>query len=214
MWILMDIVAFIVLLITVILLLPVYIIIKTDQNGEIIFRYKILSKTFGENPDPNNPIVKTLKNITGVARLDKEKLKENATKGNLLDTVSESISLIMGLLKRLLGLLKHCKVNVLKVKIVCGESCVAQAAVNYGICWALISPLLSFIHSSMKIREKGESIEVFCNYETPDSHYEFETVLVVRVFRVLAVLLRAVADEKRRVSKKDTANQKSPKSDS
>ena len=47
MWIFLGIIAFIILLITVILLLPVYVIIKTDETGEVIFRYKILFKTYG-----------------------------------------------------------------------------------------------------------------------------------------------------------------------
>ena len=76
MWIFLGIVAFLALLITVILLLPVYVIIKTDKNGELIFRYKFLNKIYGEDPDPNNPVVKTLKKASGVSRLEKDKLKE------------------------------------------------------------------------------------------------------------------------------------------
>ncbi len=208
MWIFLSILAFIILLITVILLLPVYIIIKTDQNGEMIFRYKILFKTFGEDPNPDNPIVKTLKEISGVTRLDKEKLKESAKKGNLLETLNDSFSLILGLLKRLLGLLKFCTVKVLKVKIVCAESDAAQTAIDYGRCYAVVSPLLSFLHSSMKIRPKGEDINITCNFEKAESYYEFETVLVVRVFRVLGALFRAAYDEAQRISRKEAIDNK------
>ena len=46
MWIVLSIIAIIMLLITIILLLPVTVIIKTNRQGELIFRYKILFKTF------------------------------------------------------------------------------------------------------------------------------------------------------------------------
>ena len=59
MWIFLGILLFIATLITVILLLPVYIIIKSDENGELVLLYKFVGKTFGEEPDPKNPIVVT-----------------------------------------------------------------------------------------------------------------------------------------------------------
>lgn len=204
----LGILAFIILLVTVILLLPVYIIIKTDKNGEMIFRYKILFKTFGEDPDPDNPIVNTLKEISGVTRLDKEKLKESVKKGNLLETLNDSFALILGLLKRLLGLLKFCTVKVLRVKIVCAESDAAQTAIDYGRCYAAISPLVSFLHSKMKIRKKGEDINITCNFETRESSYDFEAVLVVRVFRILVALFHAAFDEVKRVSQNEASQNK------
>ena len=87
MWIFLGIIFFILLLITIILLLPVSFIIKTDQDGDFVVLYKILFKTFGENPNPDKPIVKALKNISGVTRLDKDKIKESSKKGELLTTL-------------------------------------------------------------------------------------------------------------------------------
>ena len=52
MWIAIGIAGFIAVLITVILLLPVKVIIKNDENNELILRYRFLFKTYGENPDP------------------------------------------------------------------------------------------------------------------------------------------------------------------
>ena len=71
MWIFLGILLFLAVLITVILMLPIYVIIKTDQNGELIIRYRFLFKTYGENPDPNNKIVKTLKEASVLRRLKK-----------------------------------------------------------------------------------------------------------------------------------------------
>ena len=61
MWIVLIVIACLALLITVICLLPVKVLLKNDAQNPLILRYKFLGKTFGENPDPNDPIIKTLK---------------------------------------------------------------------------------------------------------------------------------------------------------
>ena len=66
MWIALGIVGFLAALITVILILPVKVIIKSDGNDELYLRYKFLGKTYGEDPDPNDPIILMLKKAGGV----------------------------------------------------------------------------------------------------------------------------------------------------
>lgn len=198
MWIFLGIILLIALLIAIFLLLPVHIIIKTDQNGEMIFRCKILFKTFGEESNPDSTVINNFKEMLGLTRLDKDKLKENAKKGSFLETVNESFTLIIGLLKRLFELLKFTKIKTLKVNIICAENDAAQTAIDYGRCYALVSPLLSFIHSSVKIKRRNENINITCNFETNQSYYDFEAVLVLPIFRILGALLRAARDESRR----------------
>ncbi len=205
MWIFLGIVAFIVLIITAILMLPVYVIIKTDATGELIFRYKFLNKIYGENPDPNNPIVKTLKDASGVSRLEKDKLKSSVESGSLSSTVSESLTLILSLLKRLLALLKYCRVKKLKLKIVCAKTDAAETAISYGKCYAVVAPFIGFLHSVMKISRKGEDISIDCDYVSAQDVFEFETLLMVRVFRVIVALFLAALDEAKRISQKEEA---------
>ena len=76
MWIALGIVGGLAALITVILLLPVKVIIRNDEQNELILRYKFLFKTYGEDPDPNDPIIKALKEASGVNRFQKRELKE------------------------------------------------------------------------------------------------------------------------------------------
>lgn len=194
MWIVLSIIAIIMLLITIILLLPVTVIIKTNHQGEFIFRYKILFKTFGENPDPNQPIVKALKKITGVNRLTAKTLKTN----NLLPDIKEKILVITGLLKQLVQLLKSCTVKTLKINIVCAGEDAANTVMNYGICHAVISPLLAFVHSAMKVRKNCEKINISTNFSANSGLFEFETVLATKVFFVLVALLRLTRDEAKR----------------
>ena len=208
MWIFLGIVAFLALLITAILMLPVYIILKTDTNGELILRYKFLNKIYGENPDPNNRVVKTLKDASGFSRLEKDKLKNSVKSGSLSNTVSESLTLIISLLKRLLALLKYCKIKILKIKIVCAEGDAAQTAINYGRCYAVLAPFMSFLHSTMKISKKGEDISINCDYLKEKGVFEFETLLQVRIYRVIVALFLAAFDEAKRISKQETDNSK------
>ena len=92
MWIVLTIFAFLAIVIAVILLLPVKVIIKNDEKQGFVLRYKWLFKTFGENPNPNDPIVKALKQAGGVDRFEKANLKKNLRTEGLQKTVSDSYS--------------------------------------------------------------------------------------------------------------------------
>lgn len=205
MWIFLSILLFVSLLITAILMLPIYVTIKTDENGEFYFRYKILNKTFGENPDPNDPLVKILKSASGISRLEKDSLKTNIEKTSLLKTVKESFSLIVDLLKELVGLLKYCKAKVFKLNIVCADTDAAEAAIAYGQCCAIVSPVLGYLSSLINIKPSGKDINILCDYNSDNSSFYFETVLVVRLCRVLAALFRAIIAEAKRIAKKRNA---------
>ena len=200
MYIFLSILAIIIALITIILLLPVYIIIKTDQDGEVIIRYKILWLVFGENPNPNHPILKSVKQTIGVTRLEKDGFKKNAnSKKELSENVKGSFSIIIGLLKRLLELLKSCTIKTLKIDIVCAESDAAQAAINYGICHAVLSPFLADLHSFMKVKRNAQKINITCDYLKNEGSYDYDIVLYVSVFRVIVAIFKAEFDEAKRL---------------
>ena len=199
MWIVLSVLLFLILLITAILLLPVYVTIKTDENGELYFRYKILHKTFGENPNPNDPLVKILKSASGISRLEKDSIKTNIKRTNLLKTVKDSFSLIIDLLKELLGLLKYCKAKVFKLHIVCADTDAAEAAITYGECCAIAVPVLGYVESLIDIDPSVKDVNISCDYNSVKGSFYFETVLVVRLCRVLAALFRAVLAEANRI---------------
>ena len=205
MYIFLGILAFIVILITIVLLLPIYVIIKTDQNDEVIFRYKILWKTFGEDPDPNQPIVKALKQALGVNRLDKKNFQNKSDSDEMLDSFKGSFTLIIGLLKRLVQLLKHCTIKKLNINIVCADEDAAQTAMNYGMCYAVACPLLALLRSYIKVIPRGEKLNIACDYDAKESSYSFDIILSVMFFRVIAAIFRAAFDEAKRTSA-DTAS--------
>lgn len=205
MWIFLSVIAFLALLITAILLLPIFVTIKIDEENDFYIRYKILHKTFGENPDPNNPIVKTLKNASGISRLEKKPSEESKEDDGLLETVKDNLSLITDLLKELLNLFKRCKTKTFKLKIICADENAADAAISYGECCAVVYPILGYLHSIINIRKRGKKIDISCDYNGSEGEFSFETVLVIRLFRVLGALFRTVVAEAKRLAAEQTA---------
>lgn len=200
MWIFLGILLFLVCIITVILLLPVYVIIKSNADDSFYFRYKFLGKTYGENPDPNDPIVKTLKSASGISRLEKDAIKKNIRDNNLIKTLREDFTLVVDLLKELLGLVKRCKAKVFRLEIVCANSDAAEAAIKYGTCCAVAYPLLGYLRSLIRIKSSGEEVNISCDFNSDESRFSFETILVIPVYRVLGAFLRAAFKEAKRLA--------------
>ena len=107
MWIAFSILGVLAIIITIILLMPVKVIVKNDEKDVLILRYKLLFKTYGENPNPNNPIVKTLKKAGGVERLEIESVQQGIRSDGLQKTITNSYSALISLLKELVFLLKQ-----------------------------------------------------------------------------------------------------------
>lgn len=199
MWIALGIIGFLAALITVILLLPVKVIIKNDDQEPLILRYRFLFKTYGEDPDPNNPVVKALKTASGVDRLSKETLQESVRSGGLQKSVTETFSILKNLAKELWTLLKLCKVTKLHIDICCAGDDVDQAAIRYGACSAVTYSFVNWIRGYFRVRQRGCKVNVTCDPFGEKSVFRYEVVLIVRVKQVLAGLWRAAMAEAKRM---------------
>ncbi len=194
MWIFLGIILFLTLLVILFLSLPIYLIIKTDNEGRIIFLFKVLHKTFGQSHTSDGGIIKTLKKATGT-----DKFEEKSKKAS---SFNDLIGLIIDVLKELIGLVKHCTADKFKLKIICANEDAATAAISYGACCAAVYPLSGFLHSAMKIKKSGEDITVDCIYQNDKAEFFVEIVLSIRVFRVLGAALTVLYREiKRRMQK-------------
>ena len=205
MWIVLSILALLAVIITVILLLPVKVIIKNDDNDILILRYRLLFKTYGEDPDPNDPIVKALKRAGGIDRLEKTAVQENIQADGLQKTIRESYSLIVDLLKELLALLKNGTVTKLNIRIQSAGEDPADAAINYGIYQAATHTLVAVLREFVKIRKRGCKIDIGCNFYEQKTLFRYHLVLNIPFFRVLAAFWRAALAEAKRTA--DEANQ-------
>ena len=203
MWIALAIIGFLAMLITTILLLPVKVIIKNDENNQLIFRYKYLFKTFGENPDPNDPIVKALKSATGVDRLQKDAVQKNIQNDGLKKTVTESYSMLVDLLKQVVRLLKRCVITRLHIQILCTGDNAAEAAVHYGQCSAATYSLLHLLANFLKIKKRGCKVDIGCDISGAKPVFRYDVMLSIRAGLVLAALWDvAMAETKRMSSRK------------
>jgi hypothetical protein len=202
MWIALGIVGGLAAIITVLLLLPVKVILKNDEQNLLIFRYKYLFKTFGEDPNPDDPIVKALKSATGVDRLNKASVKENIGTDGLLKTVKESFSMVVDLLKEILRLLGRGKVSKLQVTIRCTGDGADEAAIHYGECCAAAYSLLNLLQGYVKVRRKGCNVDIACDFMGDKPVFRYDLEIKIRAGRVLGALWRVAWAEVKRTQAK------------
>lgn len=199
MWILLGILGFLAALITVILLLPVRIILKNNENEPLILRYRFLGKTFGEDPDPDDPIVKMLKSATGADRLDRKAVQQSIESDGLQKAVSQTFTTLAALVKEIVNLLKVCKITKLHVIIRSAGEDAAEAAIHYGGCCAAAYTLLDILGHYTKLRKRSCNIDIACDYEGEKTLFRYDLVLTIPVWRVLKALWKVAMDEAKRM---------------
>ena len=208
MWIVLAVIGFLALLITVICLLPVKVLLKNDEENALILRYKLLGKTFGENPDPNDPIVKTLKKAGGVDRLEKQNLQTSISNDGLKKTVSDSYTTLIGLIRELLFLLRYGVITRLHVHIRCTGTDAAETAIHYGECCSATYSLVNALNSYIKIRKRGCNLDIGCDFLGKKPEFRYDVVLQIRLGRVLAGFWRVVLAEAKRSAQEQMGQQK------
>ena len=199
MWIALAVVGFVAILIAVIWLLPVKIIIENDEQNQLLLRYKFLFKTYGENPNPNDPIVRTLKTATGVSRLEGKAVQKNIHKDGLKKTVTESFTMLVDLFEEVIAILKYCKITAFRVDILCIGEDAAEAAIRYGQYSAVVYGLLSALQNLTKIRKRGCKINIACNFFDQEPIFRYHVVLSVSLGRVIMALWKVAQAEAKRM---------------
>ncbi len=199
MWIALTIIGFLATLITVILLLPVKILIRNDENGELMLRYKFLFKTYGEDPDPNAPLIKILKTAVGADRLSGKSVQESIRKDGLKRTVKDTYRLLINLLKEIVELLQYGTITRLHVEIRCTGDGADEAAIQYGQYCTATYGLLNALRSFLKVRKQGCKIDISCDFLGEESVFNYDVVLAIRFGRVLAGFWKVALAEARRM---------------
>ncbi len=208
MWIALSILALLAALITVIWLLPVKVLVYNDENNELNLRYRFLFKTYGEDPDPNAPIIKMLKKAGGVDRLKKNVTRKNIQTAGVRQTVTESYTILMDLLREIVALLKVCTVTRLRVTIRSAGEDAAEAAIHYGQYCAATHGLLASLRSLLKVRNRGCQIDIGCDYAARKEIFRYDAVLLVRFGRVLVSFWHIAMEEARRMAAEKQNQQK------
>ena len=206
MWIFLGIVAVLAAVIFVLLMLPIHFIIKTDENGELFLRYTFLGKVYGEEPNPNSPLVATLKKVSGVSRLEKGNFREDTKKLGVTGSVSQYCRIIIDLLREICLLLGKCTAKRFVIEVVCSEEDAADTAISYGRAYAILSPIVGVLSAVMKIRKKGQRISVICDYSGKGASLKYDFLLRIRLHHAIAALWRITMKEARRTVDRSLAS--------
>ena len=209
MWVLWNILTILAALITLILLLPVKIILKNDEENQFTLRFRFLFLTFGadtkkKSTSGDNPIVSALLSATGFDRFQTKTVEKSIRNDGLKKTVSESYTMLTELLREAVALLKRCTVSRLQIKIRCSGDDAAQVAIRYGqYCTATYS-LLSVLRNFIKIRKRGCSIDISSNFPAAESVFRYEVVLSFRAARILTGFWRIALGQFKRMAAQKT----------
>lgn len=183
------------LIVAAILMLPVDIIIRSDQKGRLQFRFKLLFKEYGEKSNPSSPIAKAVKKTIGIDKLETAEIKKKLKEKSYLPTAEETISILKGLLSELGHILKHFTARLFKIEFSCATQDAADAAINYGQYCALIYPLTAGLGAFIKIPKRARKIKVGFAPELSEDKIEYEIIIRVRVVRVLIAFFRIALKE-------------------
>lgn len=212
MWILYSLLAILAVLVALIMLLPVKIILKNDENNKLLLRYRLLFLTFGNGSqkkaeDSGSPVAKAIGAATGVDRLQIKTVQNNIRSNGLQKTLSDSYGMLTELLREVVSLLKHCRVTRLHIQIRCGGNDADQVAIHYGQCCAATNTLLNTLRNFIKIRDRGCKINIGCNF-FGDSDFRYEVILAFPIRRVLMGLGKILLRQAKYTSAQKKSSQK------
>lgn len=196
------------LLITVICLLPVYVYIYYDDEKGLQLRYRLLWKVFGEDPDPNNPILKLLKELSGVSKFDSvTSIKKTVSDSGVSHTLKQVGDVLISLLRQLVWILPRCRVRKLELRAVCAEGEPDEAAMEYGKLCAAVYPIVGIVDNIIPINRRRLRLDLRCDFEAERSAFDLTAVIRARLGSALRALWHIVLDE----AKAESENQSSAK---
>ena len=185
----------ILLLVAVILCLPVSVILLRDEERPFLILYRFLWFTFGEEPDPDNPVTKAAVKVLGLDRLESvDRLKKEADRSGVAETAGDLALVLKELLGRIVWILPRCRVKTLRIRSVSGGEDAAAVAMDYGMVCAVVYPLIGWIESALRVSKRGEKVEIGCDYDAEGSTFEMNVRLSVRIWTVLLALIHIVRE--------------------
>lgn len=202
MWIALGIVGGLAALLYIIWMLPLNVIIKNDENNNLLLHYRFLGRLYGELPDPNNPILLQLKKSSGVARIEKQ-LGDGKLTGTTMEELKELLKIIGDLLRELTGILKHCTAKIFRIHVVCHRDNAADTAIAFGRTSSLVYGFATAAENVMKIPKRGRDVRVDCDFSGEKKQTRYEFVIMARFGRVLCALWRLAMEEVRREKKQE-----------
>ncbi|MBQ3217059.1 MAG: hypothetical protein IJB35_04495 [Oscillospiraceae bacterium] len=184
------------LLIALICLLPVYVYVYYDEENSLQLRYRLLWMVFGEEPDPNNPILRLVKDLTGIAKFESlGSVKKTVSSSGISYTVQQFLEVLLSLLRQVVWLLPRCRLRKLELEAICAGNEPDDTAMEYGRLCAAVYPLVGVVDRIMPINRRKLRLDLRCDFEAAKSGFSLEAVIRTHVGPVLLALWRVVLDE-------------------
>ncbi len=203
-----------VLLITVICLLPVYLYVYYDGENSLQLRYRLLWMVFGEVPNPDNPILKLVKELSGLSKFDSvSSLKKTVSSSGVGYTLQQISEVLISLLRQVVWILPRCRLRKLELRAVCAEKDPDEAAMEYGKLCATVYPIVGVIDSIVPIYRRKLLLDLRCDFDAEQSDLSLTAVVRARAGSVLRALWRIILDEAKAEAAR-TASQPSSKNSS
>lgn len=189
-WIILGILAAIALILGIILALPVDVLFLLDEENGFRILYRFLGKRYGEERNPNNPIVKGLKRVLGLSHLDSVKtIRSTVENHGAAVTLKETLATLWDLIERILWILQYCSISKCRIISICGGE---DAPLDYGTSCAVIYPLVSYFESVARLRPRNKEVRIQCDYDRPEGSLELEIAVRVHILHVLRALLHII----------------------
>ena len=189
----MLIAAIIAALIFGIFMLPIHIIVKKNKVDGFKLQIKLagfdLIGKKNKKVKDKTPLGKRVKAMLGLEKEGRDK-----SKGGKI-AVGDIIRIIGNLLKEVKDTFGHCTVKKLWLTYKCTGEDAADAAINYGKVCAVVYPFLTLVHTTFKVKERGERVDILCDYDGDKDSFLFNIVLSVGVGRVLAAASKVIFKE-------------------
>lgn len=184
------------LLVTVICLLPVYVYVYYDEENSLQLRYRLLWMVFGEVPNPDNPILKLVKELSGLSKFDSvSSLKKTVSSSGLGYTLQQIGEVLISLLRQVVWILPRCRLRKLEIRAVCAEGEPDDAAMEYGKLCAAVYPIVGVIGNIIPINRRKLLLDLRCDFDAEQSDLSLTAVIRARVGSVLRALWRIILDE-------------------
>lgn len=181
----------IILIIAIALACPVKILAFTTPEKKLKLLYKWLFFTFGKKPNPNSPIIKFAKRVTGISRFESiENIGDNVKNLGMESTVKDILGVLKSILYEVKYLLPKCTIQKFRLKINCADEDAATTAIMYGGICASVYPAVGIFYSFTKQKKGCTDIEIKCDFDSEASEFSVDCTVSFTTFYGLIAFLR------------------------
>ncbi|MDD6265117.1 MAG: DUF2953 domain-containing protein [Clostridia bacterium] len=179
-----------ILLLTVALLSPVTLSVKTDKKGRVKVKIRILFLPFTLYPGKEKK--KKIKNKKAEKKPSANEKKPGRFQKaeSIIETVKEFSSVVGFVIDRMKKILGGLVITSLKADIVIADSSdAANSALTYGAVCAVIYPLVEWLKDKIKFGKNADKINVVCDFTKEKSSVSLDFKIRGMLFKILYPLL-------------------------